>query len=340
MTPDKHRENDDGAGLDGGQQGNVGNNVDPLGDSSGEILDPQQAYANEKWLSKYRFDPKIGESNDEGVACVNIKEKIHLFCLDLGAFKQIRTVDVMNHFRDFGPSYIEWLGETSLNVMFEDEFSASRALKSLGQDIPERVPKDGKGADRNDNDYDNDNDNDNGIDDMDASEKLNDTTTSTNDENAVENMDAEDKVNADVATDEIDPSDGDDPMGATTDNAAANEASTQSKQQPSLSSFGWKFCKSPIVKKRDDRWGRAGTRSRYLIRHSTNFDALDAISDVVKLKPPKSFSTDRVIGAGGGGRKRRKSNNSRNNGDDLGGGMAYQETGEPRGLDGALRSSR
>ena len=41
---------------------------------------------------------------------------------------------------------MEWLGETSVNVMFEDRFSAGRALRALGQDIPEKEVKENGGV--------------------------------------------------------------------------------------------------------------------------------------------------------------------------------------------------
>ncbi|GMH70819.1 hypothetical protein TrRE_jg4349, partial [Triparma retinervis] len=119
-----------------------------------EPLNPQQAYTNEKWLSKYRVDPKIGdeEGMDEGENSERkVPEKIHLFCIDVAAFKQIRTNDILGHFRDYGPSYVEWLGETSVNVMFEDRFSAGRALRALGQEIPEKEVKE-RGGDNMEDD--------------------------------------------------------------------------------------------------------------------------------------------------------------------------------------------
>ncbi|EJK60874.1 hypothetical protein THAOC_18716 [Thalassiosira oceanica] len=40
-----------------------------------------------------------------------VPTKIHLFSNDWAPFKQIRTDDVMAYFRDYGPSYVEWLGK-------------------------------------------------------------------------------------------------------------------------------------------------------------------------------------------------------------------------------------
>ncbi|GAX17184.1 hypothetical protein FisN_10Lh031 [Fistulifera solaris] len=67
-------------------------------------------------------------------------EKIHIFSIDWAAFKQIRTDDIMAFFSIYGPSYVEWLGDLSCNVLFQDRFSAARALENLSQEIPSPPP--------------------------------------------------------------------------------------------------------------------------------------------------------------------------------------------------------
>lgn len=69
-----------------------------------------------------------------------VPEKIHLFAIDWAAFKQIRTQDVMAYFKIYGPTYVEWLGDLSCNVLFEDRFTASRALENLSTEIPSPPP--------------------------------------------------------------------------------------------------------------------------------------------------------------------------------------------------------
>lgn len=96
-----------------------------------------------------------------------VPEKIHLFGIDWAAFKQIRTDDIMvcgaslfsegslrrihhthslwsiqsqAYFSSYGPSYVEWLGELSCNVLFEDKFSAARALQHMSQELPSPPP--------------------------------------------------------------------------------------------------------------------------------------------------------------------------------------------------------
>jgi hypothetical protein len=70
-----------------------------------------------------------------------LPEKIHLCSIDWAAFKQIRNKDLMAYFTDYGPTYVEWLGDLSCNVCFEDQHTARRALMTLGQEIPSPPPQ-------------------------------------------------------------------------------------------------------------------------------------------------------------------------------------------------------
>jgi hypothetical protein len=65
-----------------------------------------------------------------------VKAKIHIFSMDWAAFKQIRTDDLLRHFAEFGPTYVEWLGDLSCNILFVDEFSAIRAMNRMAQELP------------------------------------------------------------------------------------------------------------------------------------------------------------------------------------------------------------
>ena len=69
-----------------------------------------------------------------------VPEKIHLCSIDWAAFKQIRNKDLLAYFTDYGPTYVEWLGDVSCNVCFEDQYTAKRALMALGQEIPSPPP--------------------------------------------------------------------------------------------------------------------------------------------------------------------------------------------------------
>jgi hypothetical protein len=83
------------------------------------------------------FDSAIRDS--EPVTLV--EEKIHIFGIDLAAFLKIRSDDIMSYFSLYGPSYVEWLGDFSCNVHFEDKYSASRALQGLSQPIVSPPPQ-------------------------------------------------------------------------------------------------------------------------------------------------------------------------------------------------------
>jgi len=46
----------------------------------------------------------------------------------------------MAYFSVYGPSYVEWLGDLSCNVHFQDRFSAARAIENLSQELPSPPP--------------------------------------------------------------------------------------------------------------------------------------------------------------------------------------------------------
>lgn len=114
-----------------------------------------QAWDNEAMVRSQRADPPVSlwknppsdtnaEPKDEFAMEQDeptlVGEKVHIFSIDWAAFKQIRTNDIMSYFSIYGPSYVEWLGDLSCNVLFEDKFSASRALENLSQAIPSPPP--------------------------------------------------------------------------------------------------------------------------------------------------------------------------------------------------------
>jgi len=74
--------------------------------------------------------------DEEDKKAIFSPERIHIFSIDWAAFKQIRNDDIMSYFNMYGPSYVEWLGELSCNVVFEDKYSATRALQCLSQQLP------------------------------------------------------------------------------------------------------------------------------------------------------------------------------------------------------------
>lgn len=118
-------------------------------------LSVEQAWNNENLTRPYRRDPPktlwinppdtlTEEENYDTEETENpslVPEKIHLCSIDWAAFKQIRTDDILAYFSIYGPSYVEWLGELSCNVLFQDKFSAARALQNLSQQLPIPPPE-------------------------------------------------------------------------------------------------------------------------------------------------------------------------------------------------------
>ncbi len=50
---------------------------------------------------------------------------------------QASSKDINAYFQGFGVAWIEWLNGVSLNVLFDDKFTAARALQQLSLPIPE-----------------------------------------------------------------------------------------------------------------------------------------------------------------------------------------------------------
>jgi hypothetical protein len=118
-----------------------------------EPLSIEQAWDNEDLVSSLRMDPpcalyptalmtaNTNDNHDDMETNPSLTEtKIHLFSIDWAAFKQIRTDDILAYFSVYGPTYVEWLGELSCNVHFEDKYSAARALEALSRPIPVDIP--------------------------------------------------------------------------------------------------------------------------------------------------------------------------------------------------------
>jgi hypothetical protein len=210
-----------------------------------------------------------------------VKEKLHLFWLDVAAAKQLRTPDILGHFADFGPSYVEWLGETSVNVQFEDEFSAKRALKAIGQDIPEPPVKEEAEV----------------VQEGAAEVAMDEAGQEGGEEKAAE---ADAEAATEAATEAGEPSAEGADM-ADDDAAAAAAAAEVPKPEPTphLGELGWSFCRRAIYKRSDDKFGRKGTKCRFLLRMANTRDCLEERGDVVELKMPK-FSRDVVIDGRGG----------------------------------------
>jgi len=272
----------------------------------------EQAWDNEELVGDMRTDPpeslylkgdgedggenSIGNSetvmdgidDDKATASkiVLVPTKIHLFAIDWAAFKQIRTDDILFFFKAYGPTYVEWLGELSCNVHFEDKYSAARALEALSMALPTIIPV--KALE---------------IKEMDA-----DAQTANDDQVVVVDHDANNEMKDDT--------------GANS-NSIQQDSTEESKSISSanLGRMGWRICNYPLRKVKSDRYGKRGTRSRCIVRVATSLDVLDE-RPTTWPKPPPGFTTKRVLGPGsdfktwtndndrskgGGGKRRRQS---------------------------------
>ncbi|KAE9341563.1 hypothetical protein PF008_g10580 [Phytophthora fragariae] len=84
-------------------------------------------------VDRERCDVKAPAAEGQSVAFRN--DALHMYSLD-DKFQQVRTSDVMEYFVGYGPAYVEWLNDSSCTIVFQDNFTASRALIALGKQIP------------------------------------------------------------------------------------------------------------------------------------------------------------------------------------------------------------
>jgi hypothetical protein len=79
----------------------------------------------------YRVDPAREGFDGADHTAAPRPSVVHVFAIDQKAFKVIKTPDLMAHFKDYGPTYCEWLGDTSCNLHFQDEYTCARVLSQL-----------------------------------------------------------------------------------------------------------------------------------------------------------------------------------------------------------------
>ena len=65
-------------------------------------------------------------------------DAVHVFSCD-DAFTQVRSADIMRYFNGYGPSYVEWMNDSSCTVVFEDSYTASRALMACSEEVSSEV---------------------------------------------------------------------------------------------------------------------------------------------------------------------------------------------------------
>eukprot|EP00798_Chlamydomonas_sp_ICE-L_P003692 gene3692-13760_t len=62
---------------------------------------------------------------------VRREEAIHIYGVDV-----MSTSEVLRYFTDYGPTYVEWLDDSSCNVLFKDIYSVKRAIAARGTPFP------------------------------------------------------------------------------------------------------------------------------------------------------------------------------------------------------------
>lgn len=56
------------------------------------------------------------------------------------------STQVLSYFGEYSPVYVEWLDDSSCNILFRDEFTAKRAIFSAGKPLPPEDIPEGQGA--------------------------------------------------------------------------------------------------------------------------------------------------------------------------------------------------
>jgi len=266
----------------------------------------EQAWENWKLVKHFRIDPPqslllpdLTTPTNTPVVTV-IPTKIHVFAIDWACFKQIRTDDIMSYFKDYGPSYVEWLGELSCNVHFEDRHTAARAFRALSRELPTPPPKCISSV-------------------METGAVLSvDNTIKGWARDADGNFILDELGRRTFASDDVPMGNGDVVDVTITENGVVGEKDLL----PDFASMGWRFCKWTVRKVSNDRYGKRGTRARVLMRLATSIDVLDD-RPTEWPKPPPGFTTKRVLmpwhdfsgkrrgGGGSGTGGRRGENNKR-----------------------------
>lgn len=275
----------------------------------------EQAWDNIDLVENFRVDPPPEDQiilNDNGQSNTNsmlkddsddaaatttnvalVPEKIHLFAIDWAAFKQIRTDDIMGYFSLYGPSYVEWLGELSCNVLFGDKYSAARAMEGMSRALPDEVPtslfekktveesKDDNAMGVDDKEDNINNDNETAIDKSMNEDNGDESGTTT----MMEDNDNVPSNNAEMDQDSTTQGNKNE-----NDNDDCNNKTINTSKLTNLGKMGWRFCNHPIRKRQDDRYGRRGTRSRILMRVANSLDVLEE-RPTSWPKPPPGFST-------------------------------------------------
>ena len=73
----------------------------------------------------------LEERKEPGADIPRRPDAIHLYGVDC-----MSNSDCLSYFGDYGPTFVEWIDDSSCNILFEDEFTAKRALIGRGRPLP------------------------------------------------------------------------------------------------------------------------------------------------------------------------------------------------------------
>lgn len=72
----------------------------------------------------------LEERKEHGAAVERRPDGIYLYGVD-----RLSTKEVLQYFADYGPTFVEWIDDSSCVVAFGDQFSAKRAIVGRGQPL-------------------------------------------------------------------------------------------------------------------------------------------------------------------------------------------------------------
>lgn len=70
----------------------------------------------------------------------NEASSLRLAAIHVRGLEDMSTDDIMQHFAAYAPSFIEWIDDTSCNVVWHDEMYAARALHALSNPVSDEAP--------------------------------------------------------------------------------------------------------------------------------------------------------------------------------------------------------
>jgi Nuclear cap-binding protein subunit 3 len=70
-------------------------------------------------------------------------DALHVYGVDL-----VGTRDLLAFFSTYGPTYVEWIDDSSCNVLFPDEFTVKRLLVQIGEALAAEEVDEVEGAQR------------------------------------------------------------------------------------------------------------------------------------------------------------------------------------------------